>query len=50
MSVSLIVECLVNGMKLDDINEPYTRILRPDALSQVVQVALELSESFIVAA
>lgn len=47
--VSLILECLANGMTLDDINEAYNHVLSPDALSEVLQVASELTESFHVA-
>ncbi len=50
ISVSLILECLANGMTLEDINEAYTHVLAPDALSEVLQVASELTESFHVAA
>jgi uncharacterized protein (DUF433 family) len=50
ISVSLILECLANGMSLNDINEAYNDVLTPDALSEVLQVASELTESFHVAA
>jgi uncharacterized protein (DUF433 family) len=50
VSVSLILECLANGMSLNDINEAYNDVLTPDALSEVLQVASELTESFHVAA
>ncbi len=50
ISVSLILECLANGMTLDDINEAYNHVLPPDALSEVLQVASELTDSFHVAA
>jgi uncharacterized protein (DUF433 family) len=50
ISVSLILECLANGMTLDDINEAYNDVLSRDALSEVLQVASELTESFHVAA
>jgi uncharacterized protein (DUF433 family) len=50
ISVSLIFECLANGMSLNDINEAYNDVLTPDALSEVLQVASELTESFHVAA
>jgi uncharacterized protein (DUF433 family) len=50
ISVSLILECLANGMTLDDINEAYDHVLPPDALSEVLQVASELTGSFHVAA
>lgn len=50
ISVSLFLECLANGMTLDDINEAYSSVLSPEALSEVLQVASELTESFHVAA
>jgi uncharacterized protein (DUF433 family) len=50
ISVSLILECLANGMTRDDINEAYDNVLPQDALSEVLQVASELTESFHVAA
>lgn len=50
ISLSLILECLANGMTLDDINKAYDDVLSPDALSEVLQVASELTESFHVAA
>jgi uncharacterized protein (DUF433 family) len=50
ISVSLVLECLANGMTLDDINEAYDNVLPQDALSEVLQVASELTESFHVAA
>jgi uncharacterized protein (DUF433 family) len=50
ISVSLIRECLANGMTLDDINEAYNHVLSQGASSEVLQVASELTESFHVAA
>ena len=50
ISVSLILECLANGMTLDDINEAYDHVLSQEALSEVLQVASKLTESFHVAA
>ncbi len=50
ISVSLILECLANGMTLADIHDAYNHVLLPDALSEVLQVASELTESFHVAA
>jgi uncharacterized protein (DUF433 family) len=46
ISVSPILECLANGMNRDEINEAYSQALPPDALSEVLQVASELTESF----
>jgi uncharacterized protein (DUF433 family) len=50
ISVSLILECLANGMTLDNINEAYDHVLSQEALSEVLQVASKLTESFHVAA
>jgi uncharacterized protein (DUF433 family) len=50
VSVSLVLECLANGMTVDDINAAYDNVLPPDALSEVLKVASELTESFHVAA
>jgi len=50
VSVSLILECLANGMSIDDINAAYDNVLTPDALSEVLKVASELTEAFHVAA
>lgn len=50
ISVSLVLECLASGLTLDDINEAYGYVLPPEALSEALQVASELTESFHVAA
>ncbi len=50
LAVSLILECLSNGMTLEDINEAFGHVLTPEALSEALQVASELTESFHVAA
>ena len=50
LSVALILECLANGMMLDDINEAYDQTLNRDTLSEILRVASELTESFHVAA
>lgn len=50
LSVSLILECLANGMTVDDMNAAFGNVIPPDALSEVLKVASELSESFHVAA
>jgi uncharacterized protein (DUF433 family) len=41
ISISLILECLANGMTLEDINEAYNQVLFRDALSEVLEVASE---------
>jgi uncharacterized protein (DUF433 family) len=50
ISVAVILECLANGMTLDDINEAYDQTLNRDTLSEILQVASELTEAFHVAA
>lgn len=50
ISAGLILECLANGMTLDDINESYDCGISSDAVSEVLQVASELTETFHVAA
>lgn len=50
LSVSLVLECLANGMTVDDMNAAYDNVIPPDALSEVLRVASELTESFHVAA
>jgi uncharacterized protein (DUF433 family) len=41
ISISLILECLANGMTPEDINEAYNQVLFRDALSEVLEVASE---------
>ena len=50
LSVALILECLANGMTVDDMNAAYDNVIPPDALSEVLKVASALTESFHVAA
>lgn len=50
LSVALILECLANGMTLDDIDESFERTFPREALPEVLKVASELAESFHVAA
>jgi len=50
LSVSLILECLANGMTLDDIDESFERTFPREALSEVLMVASELAGSTHVAA
>jgi uncharacterized protein (DUF433 family) len=50
LSVSLVLECLAYGMTFDGINDAYGHPFPPEALSEVLQVASELTESFHVAA
>ena len=50
ISVSLVLECLANGMTVDDINAAYDNPLSPEALSEVLKVASELTEAFHAAA
>ena len=50
LSVSLILECLANGMTLDDIDESFERPFPREALSEVLKVASELAGAVHVAA
>jgi uncharacterized protein (DUF433 family) len=50
LSVSLILECLANGMTVDDINEAYGGVFPPEALPEVLRVASELTDGADVAA
>ena len=44
LSVSLILECLSNGMTPDDIDENFERAFPREALSEVLKVASELAK------
>lgn len=50
LSVALILECLANGMTLDDIDESFDRTFPREALPEVLQVAAEMVNSDHVAA
>ena len=50
LSVSLILECLSNGMSLQDIEQSFEGSFPPEALPEVLKVASELTDSFHVAA
>jgi uncharacterized protein (DUF433 family) len=50
LSVSLILECLVAGMSLDEIDEAFDRAFPHEALPEVLRVAAELTNSIHVAA
>ncbi len=50
LSVSLILECLANGMTLDDIDESFDHTFPHEALPEVLKVAAELAASVHVAA
>jgi uncharacterized protein (DUF433 family) len=50
LSVALILECLANGMSLDDIDESFPRAFPRAALPEVLKVASEFADSFHVAA
>jgi len=43
LSVSLILECLSNGMSLDDIDEAFAHVFPHAALPEVLKVASELT-------
>ena len=46
LSVSLILECLANGMTPDDIDESFGRTFPREALPEVLKVASELAGAF----
>jgi uncharacterized protein (DUF433 family) len=50
LSVSLILECLANGMTLEDIDESFDRTFPREAISEVLRVASELAGAAHVAA
>ena len=50
LSVSLILECLSNGMTLKDIDESFDHSFPHEALPEVLKVASELAGSVHVAA
>jgi len=50
LSVALILECLANGMTLQDIDEAFAGAFPHDALPEVLKVAAELAASYRVAA
>ncbi len=50
LSVSLILECLADGMTLDEIDEAFDRAFPHEALPEVLKVAAELTNSVHVAA
>ncbi len=50
LSVGLILECLANGMTLDDIDESFDRTFPREALYEVLKVASELASDVRVAA
>ncbi len=50
LSVSQILECLASGMSPADIDEAFDHAFPREALSEVLKVASELTDSFHVAA
>ena len=50
LAVSLILECLAEGMSLDEINDSFDSAFPNEALPEVLKVASELADSFHVAA
>ena len=50
LSVALILECLANGMSLDEIDSSFDHSFPREALPEVLKVASELTDSFHVAA
>ncbi len=49
LSVSLVLECLANGMSLEDIDEAFNRAFPHEALPEVLKVASELTDRLHVA-
>jgi uncharacterized protein (DUF433 family) len=50
LAVSLILECLANGMSLEDIDEAFDHAFPHEALTEVLKVASEVTDGFHVAA
>ena len=50
LAVSLILECLADGMSLEEINDAFDSAFPREALPEVLKVASELADSFHVAA
>jgi len=50
LSVAQILECLANGMTLDDIDESFDHSFPREALPEVLKVASELASAVHVAA
>jgi len=50
LSVELILECLANGMSLNDIDEAFAHSFPHEALGEVLKVASQVTGSFHVAA
>ena len=50
LAVSLILECLADGMSVEEINDSFDSAFPSEALPEVLKVASELADSFHVAA
>jgi uncharacterized protein (DUF433 family) len=50
LAVALILECLANGMSVEEINDSFGSAFPVEALPEVLKVASELAGSFHVAA
>lgn len=50
LSVSLILECLANGMSMEDIDEAFDHTFPHEAVAEVLRVASEVTDAFHVAA
>ena len=50
LSVALILECLANGMSLEDIDDAFGGVFPHEALPEVLKAAAEFADSFHVAA
>ncbi len=46
LSVSLILECLANGMTLEEIDEAFDYLFPREAMPEVLRVASKLTEAF----
>jgi len=50
LSVALILECMANGMTVEEINESFDHAFPPEAAPEVLKVASELASKAYVAA
>jgi len=50
LAVSLILECLADGMSIEEINDSFGSAFPSEALPEILKVASELADSFHVAA
>ena len=50
LAVSLILECLADGMSLEEINDSFDSAFPSEAVPEILKVASEIADSFHVAA